>query len=549
MKVLIVDERYNESKTFVGYAGIEFAKMLMEAGILSSRCTLTGIIPDTGDPIDHQLQPTKAKGLKFRDLYTSAGLKAGIEKLHTTITNFDPDLIIGLGNWPLWALTAKAKVATKSGYKLPTGAMNWRGSQIQTEPINGKCFNYLCVLSPSLVLRDWSLRPITVHDLRARAARFIAAKTTWEAAKTSTTVSQPNPNQVWLGLQAWLKQLRYGPLELSIDLETYNRQSIACIGICDDTTELCIPFFYFDAAGTMLNYFTEQEELETFKLLRELFRSPNLRCIGQNFMYDYQWLRKFFLCELPVSFDTMIAHHLLYPGTPKSLDRLASLYCDHYIYWKDESEDWSSGSHEDLWLYNCKDVRYTYEIAQELKPLLEQAKLTEQFAFRLQEWKLAAAMMDVGTLCDVGARAEFRAELYKAQVKLEAYLLRCVPEDLRITTGGGNWFGSPLKTAEIFYTHLGFKPVLHKKTKQPTTDAQALDTLGKQNPKFKPLFSRLDMLRSIKVFISHFLDAGIGYDNRIRCNYNISGTETFRWSSSANAFGEGTNLQNIPKGD
>lgn len=34
-------------------------------------------------------------------------------------------------------------------------------------------------------------------------------------------------------------------------------------------------------------------------------------------------------------------------------------------------------------------------------------------------------------------------------------------------------------------------------------------------------------------------------DGRMRCSYNVAGTENGRWSSSANAFGRGTNLQNI----
>jgi DNA polymerase-1 len=34
----------------------------------------------------------------------------------------------------------------------------------------------------------------------------------------------------------------------------------------------------------------------------------------------------------------------------------------------------------------------------------------------------------------------------------------------------------------------------------------------------------------------------------MRCSYNLCGTETFRLASSSNAFGRGTNLQNLPKG-
>lgn len=41
------------------------------------------------------------------------------------------------------------------------------------------------------------------------------------------------------------------------------------------------------------------------------------------------------------------------------------------------------------------------------------------------------------------------------------------------------------------------------------------------------------------------LQTEIDSDGRMRTSYNIAGTDTDRWSSSANAFGTGTNLQNI----
>jgi DNA polymerase I-like protein with 3'-5' exonuclease and polymerase domains len=37
-------------------------------------------------------------------------------------------------------------------------------------------------------------------------------------------------------------------------------------------------------------------------------------------------------------------------------------------------------------------------------------------------------------------------------------------------------------------------------------------------------------------------------DKRMRCSFNTGGTETYRFSSSKNAFGSGGNLQNIPSG-
>jgi DNA polymerase I-like protein with 3'-5' exonuclease and polymerase domains len=56
-------------------------------------------------------------------------------------------------------------------------------------------------------------------------------------------------------------------------------------------------------------------------------------------------------------------------------------------------------------------------------------------------------------------------------------------------------------------------------------------------------------LRSLGVFRSTFLEAPVDTDERMRCSFNITGTETFRFSSSENAFGSGMNLQNVPSGD
>jgi len=51
------------------------------------------------------------------------------------------------------------------------------------------------------------------------------------------------------------------------------------------------------------------------------------------------------------------------------------------------------------------------------------------------------------------------------------------------------------------------------------------------------------------VFLSTFIMMPLDQDSRMRCSYNICGTETYRFSSSKNAFGSGGNLQNLPKGD
>lgn len=107
---------------------------------------------------------------------------------------------------------------------------------------------------------------------------------------------------------------------------------------------------------------------------------------------------------------------------------------------------------------------------------------------------------------------------------------------------------SPKQLQDLFYNEMGMKPVLAKKTYNPTTNADALQELAQREPLLAPLVHLINESRSIGVFLSTFVMMPLDLDLRMRCSFNVGGTETFRFSSSGNAFGSGGNLQNIPKG-
>ena len=111
------------------------------------------------------------------------------------------------------------------------------------------------------------------------------------------------------------------------------------------------------------------------------------------------------------------------------------------------------------------------------------------------------------------------------------------------------WFSSPKATKWVFGEMLGLSIPKSRKTGTETLGKEALNDLRAKYPIWTPLFDLLADLRSVGVFISHFVRAPLDPDSRMRCSFNPAGTETFRWSSSKNAFGRGANLQNLPKGD
>jgi DNA polymerase-1 len=248
------------------------------------------------------------------------------------------------------------------------------------------------------------------------------------------------------------------------------------------------------------------------------------------------------------TFDTMLAHHLIFPGTPKSLGYLASMYAKNYCYWKEESQDWDAKStHTEMWEYNCKDTWYTFEIAQVLKALIKRTGKEELYAFQMEQWELYIETMAEGVRWDREKAQIFRTQLLKMANELGTWLLECMPEDIRYTDSGKPWFSSNTHLQWIFYDLLGVKEVLHKQTKKRTLGKESFEILKKDKPWLGPILDRMKLLRSVNVFSRNFLDVGLGMDGRMHSSFNVGGTETFRLSSSSNAFDEGMNLQNLPK--
>ena len=396
-------------------------------------------------------------------------------------------------------------------------------------------------------------RQPTVHDLKARGARFINGQTKWEAPEKPYVIKRTF-KQVWDFFARIQSQLARGEVRLSVDLETYRRRWISVIGVADALSAFAIPLFYVDRSKgdeRTINYWTASEETWLFETLKTILEHPNVRIVGQNFIYDTQWLHRLYNIRASVTFDTMVAHHLAYPGTPKALDYLASLYCDHYVYWKDESGDWDNfpSDAERYWLYNAKDITATLEISGVLEQVLKHEKLEELYKDRMDQWEMAREMMIRGVRFDKTLQNQMKMELLEQANNLQQWLLSVLPQSWQYTSTGKPWYDSPKGTAAVLYQLLGLPPQQHKKTKQLTADAEALAALQRlpESKWLSPLLSRLAHLRSLGVFISHFLEAKTSPDGRMKCTFNVAHPDTFRWSSNSNGFGEGTNLQNIPK--
>lgn len=192
------------------------------------------------------------------------------------------------------------------------------------------------------------------------------------------------------------------------------------------------------------------------------------------------------------------------------------------------------------WGYNCEDCVRTREVGEATTRTLAELGLTEVDAFQHRLFFPVLHAMLRGVLIDQAIRSEMALTLLNEAAARQAWLTSVLGHELNPR--------SPLQMKRLFYEDLQLPIQRHKTTKQPTLDDGALEKLAFLEPICLPLVRRIAELRSLGVFLSTFIRAPLDADGRMRCSYNICGAETYRFSSSSNAFGGGTNLQNVPKG-
>jgi uracil-DNA glycosylase len=320
-RILLVGEAPGQDEEnlgipFVGASGQELKRMFEQAG-LDWKVRKTNLF--LSRPVENKIEnfcgnraavgrdypyPPFASGKYFLPSLVNPAL----ESLANEINHTSPDLIIAVGNTPCWALLQR------------TGISKLRGSIFSTS-LGGRDTPVLPTYHPAAVLRDWSLRPIVIADL-LKVGRFLAGDI------------RPVRRELWLDptlaeVEDFFHRFILGdnrPDLLSVDIETF-AETITCIGFAPSPTRaITVPFF--DRRKADRNYWaTLEEELRAWRLCH-LALTSRIPKLGQNFLYDAQYLFRHSILVENIAHDTMIRHHALYPEMEKGLGFLASIYTD-----------------------------------------------------------------------------------------------------------------------------------------------------------------------------------------------------------------------------
>jgi uracil-DNA glycosylase len=567
-------EEAKEKRPFIGTSGTELNRMLEEAGIDRNKCLVTNVVAERPhlNETFRLFAPKDTKPFRINGIAPTLTVDRDIRRLYKQILAHPRKLVIACGNWSLWAVSQRtgAEVVRESnGRKVPpelqtwapNGIMNWRGSMWYLEPHaqyyeNPEQCNALSqirllpLIHPAAIMRAWYNRAPTLHDLKARVP--LALRGDWRPNPTPVTLSPPSFSQAINRLQLWLDNANRGTkIRLANDIETIRKTFISCIGFADSTNfAMCIPFVRRDNPdGSFESFWTPDQEAQIVGLIRRVLSHPNIHIIGQNYIYDLQFIQYWMGVTPRLDHDTMLAQNVIFPGTPKALEYLSSLYCHYHWYWKEDHKDWDKlGDLQRLLDYNCIDNLRTWEIDDSQRQYIKLTGQEEQMRFKMQTNDLCLRMMNRGVLIDKAKRGKLVYELEEARNGFYRELLEIIPQELVQPGAKVPWYRSPKQTGTLFYDLLGFRMVKNRKTGRPTVGKEALMQFKKWYPEFTGLFERLDTAGSVDNSLG-VVQTPVDPDGRMRCSYNPGGTETHRLSSSANVWGRGTNLQNLSKGE
>jgi DNA polymerase-1 len=283
------------------------------------------------------------------------------------------------------------------------------------------------------------------------------------------------------------------------------------------------------------------EERIVLEALRSFFKTSACQFYGHNIKYDLHVLQRAGIELKNISFDTMVASHLLNPHIRRhNLDELAlerfkkiKIPIETLLGKGKQTRTMLEVPIEQVKEYCCEDVDYTCRLENELRAELHQRKALEALFFNIELPLLSilAKMEKTGIYLNVpkieGLRAMITADLQKVKGKIWEQ------------AGAEFNLNSPKQLSEILFDKLGLK-LPGKKRTSFSTGAEVLEELAPENPIVQDIlhYRVLEKLRSTYV---EALPALVNpHTHRIHCTFSQSTAATGRLAC------QDPNLQNIP---
>jgi len=254
--------------------------------------------------------------------------------------------------------------------------------------------------------------------------------------------------------------------------------------------------------------------------------------VGQNFKFDNLWIEEIYGKKFYLSFDTMLAHHILDENSPHGLKEMATEFCNAPSYDVDLQTKLGKGNLGDFYKYGCFDVYYTLQLY-----YLYRAKLLKDPSLRRLFYKLvmpaARLFEDVekeGLFVNLKKLEETEVLLTAQKDALLAKMNKAAASAEKHPKTGIeiNW-NSPAQIGKLFYGRLNL-PILEKTAKgAPSTSESALLQLTSKHPLAKMLMEYRGIEKNLSTYIIGWRK--LMQSDRLYMSTKLHGTVTGRFAS------------------
>lgn len=509
-------DEVREGRPFVGASGNLLFGRLRKFGINRADCLIANV---SQIPIDEECKKP----------WGTAGISMGLDRLKEDIRQHQPNAILLMGGCAL-------KAAFPNEERKIT---DWRGSILQVTDPTSVLYGHKVIpcIHPAAVFRDWSQWPLFDFDVTRFAQE--ANTNTYDRPIRLFTLDVPAHRAVKL-----LREITNITTPVALDIEG-GVNGMSCVSFATSPNNCFI---------IPLATYPDHERVIVLRELYE-FLSSNTPKILQNQLYDnfvLSWSYK--SCIRNVVWDTMLSGWEIYPELPKGLGTQVSIWTREPYYKMDRKSTSIQTLHE----YCCKDSACTYEIYLAHKNyFMGRQSSFDHFRFNMGLLPALLYMELRGMAYDKALANSMLTETYSTLSKIQTAIDQNIIDVWSKHGSRGEKpvsvnIRSPKQLAEVLFSRFGY-PKQHPKkgrerdTTKLTTNIDALLELKKTyNGPDDTILENILRYRH-NDGIRETLEIRQDQDQRVRCSYNLVGTETGRLGCSTGLTGSGANLTTITK--
>jgi uracil-DNA glycosylase len=480
-------------RPFIGASGRLLDSILNGVGLLRAGCFV-------GNICQYRPPGNEIKGFG----YDHPKVQEGWAELKNQLNEYKPNCILVLGNTPLHFLCGRS------------GITSWRGS-ILSSPF-GKV---VPSIHPAAILRDYKQWPLLRFDaLRARKE----AESSVLALPVRNLELDLTVDEICARLDNWTPGQN-----LSFDIEG-GLDAFPCCSVSD------IPNRGFIIAWSK---YDERDQGRVAQSLSRVLYRLDVPKVLQNSLYDrFVLAYGYKMLIRNVREDTMLESWEVYPELPKGLATIASIWTREPYYKFERKTDDPSVLHA----YCVRDSCVTLEAAEAMSNALSPNAL-RHYRFNMDLLSPLLYMEMRGIRYD---KALAETELIQVRAALQEASSRLTLRAGYSLTGAKGSISST-KLKKCLFNEKGYPE--QKKGRgaaaKLSTDVHSLLNLSKKFP-HDAFLSDILLHRKLESILET-LEIATDPDQRVRCAYNLVGTETGRLACYTSPTGSGANLQTITK--